>query len=104
MGNGSASKFKTRDLPDLQSIQPLVNRTGSDSSSMDNMLEVLLSGGVDLFRAIRMMIPPAWQNVDTMDTELRAFYEYNSMHMEPLGWPCRNRIDRRALCCVLTGS
>ncbi len=82
-----APKFKARDLPDLQTLQPLVNRTGSDSSSMDNMLEVLLAGDVDLFRAVRMMVPPAWQNVDTMDSDLRAFYEYNSMHMEPWDGP-----------------
>ncbi len=82
-----ASKFKSDVLTDLESIQPLVNRTGSDSSSMDNMLELLLCGGVDLFRAIRMMVPPAWQNVDTMDSDLRAFYEYNSMHMEPWDGP-----------------
>ncbi|HEY9118385.1 MAG TPA: glutamate synthase large subunit, partial [Marinobacter sp.] len=82
-----AAKFSSPDLPDLQTLQPLVNLTGSDSSSMDNMLEVLLAGGVDLFRAVRMMIPPAWQNVDTMDSDLRAFYEYNSMHMEPWDGP-----------------
>ena len=82
-----APKFKAEDLPDLQTLQPLVNRTGSDSSSMDNMLEVLLAGDVDLFRAVRMMVPPAWQNVDTMDSDLRAFYEYNSMHMEPWDGP-----------------
>lgn len=82
-----ASKFKSPELPDLQSIQPLVNRTGSDSSSMDNMLEILLAGGMDMYRAVRMMVPPAWQNVDTMDSELRAFYEYNSMHMEPWDGP-----------------
>jgi len=82
-----APKFKAQDLPDLQTLQPLVNRTGSDSSSMDNMLEVLLAGDVDLFRAVRMMVPPAWQNVDTMDSDLRAFYEYNSMHMEPWDGP-----------------
>jgi glutamate synthase (NADPH/NADH) large chain len=81
------SKFETPNLPELEAITPLVNRTGSDSSSMDNMLEVLLAGGVDLFRAVRMMIPPAWQNVSTMDTDLRAFYEYNSMHMEPWDGP-----------------
>jgi glutamate synthase (NADPH/NADH) large chain len=48
---------------------------------MDNMLTV--TGGIDLFRGVRMLIPPAWQNVETMDADLRAFYEYNSMHMEP---------------------
>jgi len=97
-----ASKFSTSELPDLDAISPLVNRTGSDSSSMDNMLEVLLAGGVDLFRAVRMMIPPAWQNVDTMDNDLRAFYEYNSMHMEPWDGPAGIVLtDGRYAVCLL---
>ena len=54
-----ASKFETALLPDIESISPLVNREGSDSSSLDNMLEVLLAGGMDLFRAVRMLLPPA---------------------------------------------
>ncbi len=96
------SKFATDELPELSELSPLVNRTGSDSSSMDNMLEVLLAGGVDLFRAIRMMIPPAWQNVDTMDSELRAFYEYNSMHMEPWDGPAGLVMtDGRYAVCLL---
>ena len=68
----------------------------------DNMLEVLLAGGVDLFRAVRMMIPPAWQNVDSMDSELRAFYEYNSMHMEPWDGPAGVVMtDGRQAVCML---
>ena len=94
--------FKTELLPDLDSIQPLVNRTGSDSSSMDNMLEVLLAGGMDLFRAVRMMVPPAWQNVEAMDADLRAFYEYNSMHMEPWDGPAGMVLtDGRYAVCML---
>ena len=54
-------------LPEIDQILPLVNSTGSDSSSLDNMLEVMVAGGMDLFRAIRMLVPPAWQNVDDMD-------------------------------------
>ncbi len=97
-----ASKFSSPELPQLHEIEPLVNRTGSDSSSMDNMLEVLLAGGVDLFRAVRMMIPPAWQNVDTMDPDLRAFYEYNSMHMEPWDGPAGIVLtDGRYAVCLL---
>ncbi|SDX35876.1 glutamate synthase large subunit [Marinobacter mobilis] len=97
-----AAKFSSPDLPDLQTLQPLVNLTGSDSSSMDNMLEILLAGGVDLFRAARMMIPPAWQNVDTMDADLRAFYEYNSMHMEPWDGPAGLVLsDGRYAVCML---
>lgn len=96
------SKFKTDALPNLDELQPIVNRTGSDSSSMDNMLEVLLAGGVDLFRAVRMMVPPAWQNVDTMDADLKAFYEYNSMHMEPWDGPAGIVLtDGRYAVCLL---
>ena len=85
--NARASQFNTELLPNLQDLTPIVNTTGSDSSSMDNMLELLATGGMNLFRAVRMMIPPAWQNVETMDADLRAFYEYNSMHMEPWDGP-----------------
>jgi glutamate synthase (NADPH/NADH) large chain len=97
-----ASKFQTDLLPDIQSIKPLVNRSGSDSSSMDNMLEVLLAGGMDLYRAVRMLVPPAWQNIDTMDADLKAFYDYNSMHMEPWDGPAGIVLTdgRRAVCML----
>ncbi len=81
------NKFSTPLIPEMESILPLVNLTGSDSSSLDNMLEVLLAGGMDVFRAMRMLIPPAWQNVESMDPDLRAFYEYHSMHIEPWDGP-----------------
>ena len=94
--------FKSDQLPDLHKILPLVNNTGSDSSSLDNMLEVMVAGGMDIFRAIRMLIPPAWQNVDDMDADLRAFYEYNSMHMEPWDGPAGIVLtDGRYACCLL---
>jgi glutamate synthase (NADPH/NADH) large chain len=80
-------KFASPLIPNMDDVRPLVNTSGSDSSSLDNMLEGLLMGGVPLFRALRMLIPPAWQNVDDMDPDLRAFYEYNSMHMEPWDGP-----------------
>jgi glutamate synthase (NADPH/NADH) large chain len=79
-------KFETP-LVNMADVRPLVNMEGSDSSSLDNMLEALLAGGMDIFRAMRLLIPPAWQNVETMDSDLRGFYEYNSMHMEPWDGP-----------------
>ena len=92
----------SRLLPDLADIRPLVNMHGSDSSSLDNMLEVLLMGGMDLFRAMRLLIPPAWQNVEHMDPDLRAFYEYNSMHLEPWDGPAGIVLtDGRYAGCVL---
>lgn len=82
-----AYKFKTPLIPDLQDAAPFVNETGSDSSSMDNMLELFLSGGMDLIRAMRLLVPPAWQNNPNMDPELRDFFDFNSMHMEPWDGP-----------------
>lgn len=74
-------------LADLQDAAPFVNESGSDSSSLDNMLELMLAGGMDLFRAMRLLMPPAWQGDPTMADDLRAFYEFNSMHMEPWDGP-----------------
>ena len=97
-----AKKFVTPVIDNLDELQPIVNSNGSDSSSMDNMLEFLLTGGMDLYRAVRTIIPPAWQNVETMDTSLRAFYEYNSMHMEPWDGPAGMVItDGRHAVCML---
>lgn len=82
-----AHKYYTPLIPDLQTAAPFVNETGSDSSSMDNMLEVLVCGGMDLFRAMRLLVPPAWQNNPDMSDDMRAFYDFNSMHMEPWDGP-----------------
>ncbi len=51
------------------------------------MLDLFLAGGMDLFRAMRLLIPPAWQKHPNMDDDLRAFYDFNSMHMEPWDGP-----------------
>ncbi|WNC69284.1 glutamate synthase large subunit [Thalassotalea nanhaiensis] len=80
-------KFKTPLIPDLQTAAPFVNESGSDSSSLDNMLELFMSGGMDLYRGMRLLMPPAWQNNPAMDDDLKAFYEFNSMHMEPWDGP-----------------
>lgn len=95
-------KFETDAIPNMDDIRPLVNMDGSDSSSMDNMLEVLLAGGMDIFQAMRLLVPPAWQNVDTMDSELRAMYEFYSAHMEPWDGPAGIVLtDGRYASCAL---
>ncbi|MDN3553364.1 glutamate synthase large subunit [Halomonas almeriensis] len=100
--NSRKENFTSERLPDIAELDEIVNTTGSDSSSMDNMLEVLLTGGMDLHRAVRMMVPPAWQNVEMMDGDLRAFYEYNSMHAEPWDGPAGVVMTdgRQALCML----
>ena len=100
--NARANKLKSDVLPELGELQPLVSTTGSDSLSLDNMLEVLLSGGMDLFRAMRLLLPPAWQNTWELDADLRAFLEYHSMHMEPWDGPAGVVLsDGRYACCAL---
>ena len=95
-------KLESPLLPDLQSVTPLVNTSGSDSSSLDNMLELLTTGGVELPRALRMLIPPAWQNIEGMDPDLKAFYQYHAMHMEPWDGPAGIVLtDGRYACCLL---
>ncbi|QTL40242.1 glutamate synthase large subunit [Xenorhabdus budapestensis] len=97
-----AYKFRTPLIPDLQTAAPFVNETGSDSSSLDNMLELFLNGGMDLIRAMRLLVPPAWQNNPDMDDDLRAFFDFNSMHMEPWDGPAGIVIsDGRYAACNL---
>ena len=82
-----ASIFKTPLIPKIQNFKQIVNEDGSDSSALDNMLEILVKGGIDIFRSIRMVLPPAWQNAQLLDPDIRSFHEYNSMHMEPWDGP-----------------
>ncbi|QDJ12996.1 glutamate synthase large subunit [Mergibacter septicus] len=97
-----AYKYTTPLIPDLQTIAPFVNESGSDSSSLDNMLELFVNGGMDLFRAMRLLIPPAWQHNPDMDDDLRAFYDFNSMHMEPWDGPAGIVLsDGRHVACNL---
>jgi glutamate synthase (NADPH/NADH) large chain len=89
-------------LPDLQEVLPLVSMSGSDSQSLDNMLEVLLIGGLDPLHAIRLLMPPAWHGLDSLDPDLRAFYEYYSVHMEPWDGPAGVVLtDGRYALCTL---
>jgi glutamate synthase (NADPH/NADH) large chain len=76
--------------------------TGSDSSSLDNMLEVLLAGGLDVLHAMRLLVPPAWATVDNMDPDVRAYYEFYGSHMEPWDGPAGIVLTdgRYAACCL----
>jgi len=95
-------KFASSLIPNMEDIRPWVSSSGSDSCSLDNMLEALLAGGMDVFRAMRLLIPAAWQNVETMDPDMRAFYEYHSMHMEPWDGPAGIVLtDGRYAACIL---
>ena len=89
-------------LPELSELQPLVSLSGSDSQTLDNMLEVLLMGGLDLLQASRILVPPAWAAVDTIDPDVRAFYEFHATHMEAWDGPAAIVMcDGRYAACTL---
>ena len=79
--------FVSDKLDDISDLDPIVSLTGSDSSSLDNMLEVLRAGGMDVIQAMRILIPPAWQTVDNIDPDVRAFYEFWDGQQEPWDGP-----------------
>jgi len=79
--------YRSEKLDDISDLNPIVSLTGSDSSSLDNMLEVLRAGGMDILQAMRILIPPAWHAVDAMDPDVRAFYEFFDCQLEPWDGP-----------------
>lgn len=87
---------------ELGDLGPLVRQQGSDSESLDNMLEVLLAGGIDLLAAMRMLVPPAFAARESIDEDLAAFYEYYALHSEPWDGPAGLVMcDGRYAACTL---
>ncbi len=72
---------------DLERIFPIVQMSGSDSASFDEVLELLYLGGRSLPHAILMMIPEAWENHATMAQNRRDFYAFHASMMEPWDGP-----------------
>ncbi|MFE0103907.1 glutamate synthase large subunit [Streptomyces sp. NPDC059009] len=71
----------------LDRIFPICTPDASDSASFDEVLELLHLGGRSLPHSVLMMIPEAWENHASMDPDLRAFYQYHSVMMEPWDGP-----------------
>jgi glutamate synthase (NADPH/NADH) large chain len=97
-----AKNFVSDKLDDISDLDPIISLTGSDSSSLDNMLEVLRAGGMDVIQAMRILIPPAWQTVDNIDPDVRAFYEFHDCQLEPWDGPAGIVLTdgRYAACCL----
>ena len=89
-------------LPPIEELAPLLDPDGSDSASLDNMLDLLVAGGMDIAEALRMMIPPAWQNNPEMPSALRAFYQHCALRMEPWDGPAGIVVNdgRHAICML----
>ncbi len=68
---------------DLAELDPIVAQDGSDSQSLDNMVELLCVGGMEIVQALRVLIPPTSHALEQLDPDLAAFYEYYALHSEP---------------------
>ncbi len=87
---------------DFSGLEPLVTQHGSDSQSLDSMIETLLMGGLDMLAAVRITMPPAWQAREDIDEDLEAFYEYYDLHCEPWDGPAGVVLcDGRYAACAL---
>ena len=96
-----AQVWRTRDL-DLREFDPVITTDGSDSQSLDNMLELLQAGGWDLLKAMRVLIPPATQSLEYRDADLAAFYDYYAINSEPWDGPAGIvTTDARFAACTL---
>ena len=87
---------------DIKRLFPIVNNSGSDSASFDEVLELLYLGGRSLPHSILMMIPEAWENHATMSQERKDFYAFHSTLMEPWDGPaCVTFTDGKQVGAVL---
>lgn len=73
------------DLP--TAIAPVIDEQGSDSSALDNSLELLVRAGRDIRHAVAFLVPEAWENIPDIDPALQAFYLYHAGLSEPWDGP-----------------
>ena len=72
---------------DLDRVMPIINREGSDSAILDNVLEFLVMNGRPLTRAVSLLLPEPWDRNPALSPERRAYDAYQSMLMEPWDGP-----------------
>ncbi len=81
------SQLRSDDLGNIEQLKPIVTPGASDSATFDEVLELLVLSGRSLPHAMMMMIPGAWEKQLDLDPQLRDFFEYHSMIMEPWDGP-----------------
>ena len=74
-------------LGDIREIRPIVQPGMSDSASLDNVLEFLIMSGLSLPHAMTMLVPESFNEKNPISEDLKAFYEYHSILMEPWDGP-----------------
>lgn len=81
------SQIRSEILGDITRVLPVCDPSGSDTGRFDEALELLHLGGRTLPHAVLMMVPQAWERNETLDPDIRAFYQYHSSLMEPWDGP-----------------
>lgn len=91
---GNRNWFKARErvlsseaLGDIRSISPIIQPNMSDSASFDNVFEFFVESGLSLPQAIAIMVPESFNDKNPISEDLKAFYEYHSIMMEPWDGP-----------------
>ena len=74
-------------LGDVKDIRPIIQPGMSDSASLDNVLEFFVMSGLSLPHAMAMLVPESFNDKNPISEDLKAFYEYHSILMEPWDGP-----------------
>jgi glutamate synthase (NADPH/NADH) large chain len=81
------SVLSTPRIPHVEEIRPIIQPDMSDSASLDNVLEFFVASGMSLPHAMAMLIPENFNEKNPIPEDLKAFYEYHSILMEPWDGP-----------------
>ena len=91
---GNRSWMKAREsvldseaLGSVKDISPIIQPGMSDSASLDNVFEFFVMSGLSLPQAMAVMVPESFNDKNPISDELKAFYEYYSILMEPWDGP-----------------
>ena len=81
------SVLSTPTLGNVKDIRPIIQPNMSDSASLDNVLEFFVMSGLSLPHAMAMLVPESFNDKNPISEDLKAFYEYHSILMEPWDGP-----------------
>ena len=81
------SVLSSEALGDVKDIRPIVEENMSDSASLDNVFEFLVMSGLSLPQAMAILVPESFNDKNPISEDLKAFYEYYSILMEPWDGP-----------------
>ena len=81
------SVLSSEALGDIRNISPIVQEGMSDSASLDNVLEFFVMSGLSLPHAMSVLVPESFNDKNPISEDLKAFYEYHSILMEPWDGP-----------------